>query len=74
MGVSFDEASAIADDCVRREWIEHVVLVHTVRPLEEGRRVASRGEKDDHREGNPARLPRACVILLHTSPVPVLIP
>jgi len=51
MGVSFDEASAIADDCVRRGWVEHVVMVHTVRLLEDGARSASRGEIDDHPEG-----------------------
>jgi hypothetical protein len=39
MGITFEEASAIADDCVRREWADH--RQHTVRLLEEGRQVAA---------------------------------
>jgi Mn-dependent DtxR family transcriptional regulator len=51
MGVSFGEASAIADDCARREWVEHVV--HLVRLLEEARRVASRVRKTIIGKGKP---------------------
>jgi hypothetical protein len=39
MGITFDEASAIADDCVRREWADH--RQHTVSLREEGRLVAA---------------------------------
>jgi hypothetical protein len=35
MGISFDEASSIADDCVRREWVDH--RQHPVQRLEKGR-------------------------------------
>jgi hypothetical protein len=39
MGITFEEASAVADDCVRREWADH--RQHTVSLREEGRLVAA---------------------------------
>jgi Rps23 Pro-64 3,4-dihydroxylase Tpa1-like proline 4-hydroxylase len=38
MVVTFEEASAIADDCARRQWVDHEL--HSVRLREGGRRVA----------------------------------
>jgi hypothetical protein len=38
MDVTFEEASAIADDCVRRRWANH--QFHSIRIREAGRRVA----------------------------------
>ena len=38
MGITFDEASSIADNCVRRGWADH--RQHTVSLREEGRQVA----------------------------------
>jgi hypothetical protein len=35
MGITFDEASSIADDCARRDWVDH--RQHTVSLREEGR-------------------------------------
>jgi Mn-dependent DtxR family transcriptional regulator len=43
MGISFDEASAIADDCARRDWVDH--RQHTVSLREEGRQVAAAAPK-----------------------------
>jgi Mn-dependent DtxR family transcriptional regulator len=39
MGITFDETSSIADDCARRDWVDH--RQHTVSLREEGRRVAA---------------------------------
>jgi hypothetical protein len=39
MGIPFEEASTIADDCARREWVNH--RQHTVQLREEGRQVAA---------------------------------
>ena len=39
MGIPFEEASTIADDCARREWVSH--QQHTGQLLEEGRQVAA---------------------------------
>ena len=39
MGIPFEEASTIADDCARREWVSH--RQHTVQLLEEERQVAA---------------------------------
>jgi hypothetical protein len=38
MGITFEEASTVADDCARREWVDH--RHHTVQLLE-GRQVAA---------------------------------
>jgi hypothetical protein len=34
MGIMFEEASMVADDCTHREWVDH--RQHTVQLLEEG--------------------------------------
>jgi class 3 adenylate cyclase len=39
MGIPFDDASSIADDCARRGWVDH--RQHTVSLREEGRMVAA---------------------------------
>jgi hypothetical protein len=39
MGISFEDASTIADDCARREWVDH--RQHTVSLREMGRQVAA---------------------------------
>jgi hypothetical protein len=57
MGITFEEASAIADDCVRREWADH--RQHTVRLLEEGRQVAAGVRKSIVSKRQPAKLPKA---------------
>ena len=38
MGITYDEAEAIADDCVARLWVNY--QMHSVRLREEGRQVA----------------------------------
>ena len=52
MGITFEEASAFADDYARREWAEHVA--HAVRLLEDGRlQVAIRVRKTIIGKGKP---------------------
>jgi hypothetical protein len=57
MGVPFDEASAVADDCVRREWADH--RQHTVSLREEGRQVAADVRKAIAAKRQPTARPKA---------------
>jgi hypothetical protein len=57
MGVPFDDASSIADDCARRGWIDH--LQHTVSLLEEGHQVAAAVRKAIVTKRQPAARPKA---------------
>jgi hypothetical protein len=57
MGITFDEASAVADDCVRREWADH--RQHTVSLREEGRQVAAAVRKAIVSKRQPTGRPKA---------------
>jgi len=57
MGITFDEASAIADDCVRRGWADH--RQHTVSLREKGRQVAAAVRKAIMSERPAAARPKA---------------
>jgi hypothetical protein len=57
MGIPFEEASTIADDCVRREWVDH--RHHTVKLLEEGRQVAAAVRKTIASKRQPAAQAKA---------------
>jgi cytidylate kinase len=57
MGITFDEASSIADDCARRDWVDH--RQHTVSLREEGRMVAAGVRKAIMSKRQPAARPKA---------------
>lgn len=51
LGVTFDEAEALAEECARRKWLAH--QVHTVALRGEGFAVAKRTLEAQSREGKP---------------------
>jgi hypothetical protein len=57
MGIPFAEASTIADDCARREWVDH--RQHTVSLREEGRQVAAAVRKAIVSKRQPTGQPKA---------------
>jgi hypothetical protein len=57
MGITFDAASAIADDCARRDWVDH--RQHTVSLREKGRQVAAAVRKAIVSKRQPTARPRA---------------
>jgi Mn-dependent DtxR family transcriptional regulator len=57
MGILFDDASSIADDCARRGWVDH--RQHTVSLREEGRQVAAAVRKAIVMKRQPAARPKA---------------
>jgi hypothetical protein len=57
MGITFDEASSIADDCGRRDWVDH--RQHTVSLREEGRQVAAAVRKAIASKRQPTARPKA---------------
>jgi hypothetical protein len=57
MGITFDTASVIADDCARRDWVDH--RQHTVSLREEGREVAAAVRKAIVTKQQPAARPKA---------------
>jgi hypothetical protein len=59
MGIPFEEASTIADDCACREWVSHPQ--HAVQLLEQGRQVAAAVRKaivSKRQPAAPKRRPR----------------
>ena len=52
MGIPFEEASTITDDCALRECVDH--RQHTVQLLEEGRQVAAAVRKAIASKPQPA--------------------
>jgi hypothetical protein len=57
MGITFDEASSIADDRARRGWVDH--RQHTVSLREEGRLVAAAVRKGIVSKRQPTARPKA---------------
>ena len=57
MGITFDEASVIADDCARRDWVDH--RQHTVSLREGGRLVAAAVRKAIVTKRQPTARPKA---------------
>jgi hypothetical protein len=57
MGITFDAASSIADDCTRRDWVDH--RQHTVSLREKGRLVAAAVRKAIVTKRQPTARPKA---------------
>jgi hypothetical protein len=57
MGITFDEASVIADDCARRDWVDH--RQHTVSLRKEGRLIAAAVRRPIVTKRQPAARPKA---------------
>jgi hypothetical protein len=57
MGIPFDDATPIADDCARRGWVDH--RQHTVSLREEGRLVTAAVRKGIVSKRQPTGRPKA---------------